>query len=87
MGQGFPMSASSKQKLNTRTSTKSEIVGVDQLMPSVLCTSIFLESQVYGVTKNIIYQDNKSDILLEKNGKVSSSERTKNINIIYFCNW
>ena len=86
MGQGFPMSASSKQKLNTRTSTKSEIVGVDQLMPSVLCTSIFLESQVYGVTKNIIYQDNKSDILLEKNGKVSSSERTKNINIIYFCN-
>ena len=33
---------------------------------------------------NIIYQDNKSSILLEKNGKGSSSKRTKHINIRYF---
>ena len=36
MGQGFPISVSSKQKLNTRSSTESEIFGVDQLMPLVL---------------------------------------------------
>ena len=42
MEQGLPISESSKQNINTRSSTKSEIVGVDQLMPSVLCTSIFL---------------------------------------------
>ena len=41
MGRGFPISVSSKQKLNTRSSTKSEIVGVDQLIPSVLWTRIF----------------------------------------------
>ena len=32
----------------------------------------------------IVYQDNKSAILLEKNGKASSSKRTKHMNIRYF---
>ena len=30
-----------------------------------------------------MYQDNQSDILLEKNGKASSSKRTKYLNIRY----
>ena len=33
---------------------------------------------------NILYQDNKSSILLEKNGKMSSGKRTKHINVRYF---
>jgi hypothetical protein len=33
---------------------------------------------------NVLFQDNKSSILLEKNGKASSSKRTKHINIQYF---
>ena len=33
---------------------------------------------------NIVYQDNKSSILLEKNGRRSSSKRTRHINIRYF---
>ena len=33
---------------------------------------------------NILYQDNKSSILLETNGKVSSGKRTNHINIRYF---
>ena len=36
------------------------------------------------IDKNILYQDNKSAILLEKNGKASSSQRTRAINIRYF---
>ena len=47
----------------------------------------FLEYQGYEVTDNIIYQDNKITIILEKNGNSSSSKRTKHINILYFCNW
>jgi len=31
-----------------------------------------------------IYQDNKSTILLAANGKISSSKRTRHINIWYF---
>jgi hypothetical protein len=34
----------------------------------------------YGVKDNVLFQDNKSSILLEKNGKASSSKRTKHIN-------
>ena len=75
MGQGLPIFVLIKQNLNNRNSTKSEIFGVDQLIPSVLWTRNFLESQGYGVTENIIYQDNKSTIILEKNGKPSSIKK------------
>jgi hypothetical protein len=43
-----------------------------------------MKAQGYGVKDNVLFQDNKSSILLEKNGKASSSKRTKNINIRYF---
>jgi hypothetical protein len=36
MGRGFPIVNSTKQKLNTRSSTESEIVGVDDCMPGNL---------------------------------------------------
>ena len=87
MGQGFPILALSKQKLNTRSSIESEIFGFDQLMPLVHWTRNTLEPHGYVVTENIIYQDNKSAILLKNNGKSSISKRTKHINIRFFCNW
>jgi hypothetical protein len=57
---------------------------VDDLMPSILWTRNFLKAQGYEVSENILYQDNKSSILLEKNGKASSSKRTRHISIRYF---
>ena len=84
MGRGKPISASRKQNINTRSSTESEIIVVDQFIPSVLWTSIVLEAWGCGVTDNIFSQDNKSAILMENNVKPSSSKRTKQINIIYF---
>ena len=36
------------------------------------------------MTHALIYQDNKSAILLEVNGKMSSSKRTKHIKAKYF---
>ena len=50
----------------------------------MLWTKLFMEAQGYEIKRNIIYQDNKSTILLENNGKKSSSERTRAINIRYF---
>ena len=84
MGRGFPISASTKQKLNTRRSTESELVGVDDMMPIIIWTRNFLLSQGYGIVENLILQDNKSSILLERNGRASSSKRTRHINIRYF---
>ena len=84
MGRGFPIVSSTKQKLNTRSSTEAEVVGADDFMPAICWTRYFLKAQGYNVQDNILFQDNKSSILLEKNGKASSSKRTKHINLRYF---
>ena len=76
--------SSTKQKLNTRSSTESELVGVDDMMPLILWTRYFLKEQGYKVSDNIIFQDNKSTMLLERNGRASSSKRTKHINVRYY---
>ncbi len=84
MGRGFPINCSTKQKLNMQSSTKSEVVAVNNMMPIVLWTCYFLMAQGYGVTKNLLLQDNRSSMLLERNGKASSGKRTWHINIWYF---
>jgi len=84
MGRGFPIVSLTKQKLNTRSSTESELVGVDDMMPSILWIRYFLKAQGYKVSDNVFFQDNKSTMLLERNGKASSSKRMKHINVRYF---
>jgi hypothetical protein len=54
MGRGFPIVISTKQKLNTRSSTESEIVGVDDMMPIVVWSWYFLTARGYGVTQNLL---------------------------------
>ena len=84
LGRGFPVVISTKQKLNTKSSTESELVGVDDCMPAVCWTRYFLNAQGYGVKENLVYQDNRSAILLETNGMASSGKRTKHLNVWYF---
>jgi hypothetical protein len=76
------MSFSKKQKLNTRSSTESELVGIDDALGDIMWGLYFLEAQGYPI--DILLQDNKSTILLAKNGKMSSSRRTKHINNRYY---
>jgi hypothetical protein len=84
LGRGAVYGMSTRQKLNTRSSTEGELVGVNDAMPQILWTRYFLEAQGHTTTESIIYQDNQSSILLEKNGRASSSKRTRHINIRYF---
>jgi hypothetical protein len=84
MGLGYPISQSGKQKLNTRSSTESELVAVDDMMPTVLWARQFLVEQQFQVEDNLVYQDNQAAILLEKNGRASSGKRTKHINTRFF---
>jgi hypothetical protein len=83
-GGGVIQSMSRKQQLNTRSSTEAELVGADDAATKILWTKLFMEAQGYEITHNILYQDNQSAILLEKNGKRSSSKRTRALNIRYF---
>jgi hypothetical protein len=45
---------------------------------------LFLLSPGYGVIENLLLQDNKSSILLERNGKASSGKHTRHVNICYY---
>ena len=76
---GAAMSMSKAQKLNTGSSTKSELVGVHDCLPDILWGKYFLEAQGHVIDHNILLQDNKSTILLATNGKMSSSRKTKHI--------
>ena len=71
LGQGAVISKSSGQKMNTKSSSESELVGVDDLLPTVLLTKYFIEAQGYNVEHNIIHQDNKSTLRMLINGKKS----------------
>jgi hypothetical protein len=63
---------------------ETKIVGNDDFMPAICWTRYFMEAQGYNICDNVLFQDNKSAILLEKNGKASSSKPMKHINIWFF---
>jgi len=84
LGKGAAYASSSKQKINTTSSTEAELVGIADALRQVLWTRYFIEAQGYEVTDNIVYRDNQASMRLEKNGRSSSSKRTRHINIRYF---
>jgi hypothetical protein len=84
LGTGMVLSYSWKQKINTKSSTKAELVGVDDSLRCILWRRYFMQEQGYGMEPSIIYQDNMSAVLLETNGHASASNRTKHIKVKYF---
>jgi histone deacetylase 1/2 len=87
LGQGPVHVKSSKQKLVTKSSTESELVGLSDYASQVIWTYYFLQSQGYNLEDPaIVYQDNKSAMALMAliNKGHSTSERTRHINIRYF---
>jgi Reverse transcriptase (RNA-dependent DNA polymerase) len=84
LGTGAIMCKSTKQKLNTKSSTEAEVVGASDFLPSTIWARYFLQAQGYTISNNSFLQDNKSAILLERNGRASSSQRTRHIDIRYF---
>ena len=84
IGKGGRYTSSCKQKLNTKSSTEAELVAIYDAMAQILWTRHFLAAQGEPVPVTIIYQDNKSTILLAENGKASSSKSTKHLDVCYF---
>jgi hypothetical protein len=84
LGRGAIQTMSTKQKINTRSSTESELVSVDDAIAKVMWTKNFLEAQGYEIWENLVYRDNQSSMKLEINGKASSGKRTRHFNIKYF---
>ena len=70
-GTGSVISASRRQKLNTKSSCEAELVAADEAVSPLMWTKLFLQEQGYNPTI-VLQQDNTSAIKLEKNGKSSS---------------
>ena len=75
MGSGAMQVISKKQKLKSRSTTEVELIGADDVTTMILWKKLFMEEQGYPIEKNILYQDNKSAILLDTNGRTSAGKR------------
>jgi hypothetical protein len=83
LGKGSIYSTSTRQKLNTKSSTEAELVGVNDVMHLILWMQYFLDAQGYGVKEKKVFRDNQSAILFKKNGRRSSSRQTRHINPLF----
>jgi len=84
LGRGAIMCKSTKQKLNTKSSTEAEVVDSSDYLPNTIWARMFLAEQGYKLTENIFYQDNQSAIRLEKNGRASCGQKSRHIDIRNF---
>jgi hypothetical protein len=84
LGKVAIISSSTKQKVNSKSSTEAELIAMDDVIAKVLWTKLFLEGQGYKINQNIVLRDNKSTMKLEQNGKASSGKQTQHFNIKFF---
>jgi len=85
LGRGAVFVRSEKQKIVTKSSTESELVGLSDSVGQTIWTRNFLgpEGQGYKMGPATVYEDNMSTIKLAEKGR-STSERTRHISIRYF---
>jgi hypothetical protein len=55
LGRSFPIVGYTRQKLNTRSSTETEIVGADDFMSAICWTRYFMKAQGYDVKDNVLF--------------------------------
>ena len=93
-GKGALLSLSVKQKINTMSSTETELLGNDDAVNFVTYRKLIFDWQLkyynpetptsqFGKT-NVLLQDNMNTIQLERYGKRSSTKRMRHISIRYF---
>ena len=88
------MAFSMKQKINSKSSTEAELIGIEDAVNFLVWVKQWMEWQMQEYPesertkilgrKNVILQDNTSAIQLERFGKRSSTKRTRHLSIRYF---
>ena len=59
MGIGAIISFAQKQKMNGASSTEAELIGISDILGTILWCKYFMEAQGHKIEHNILYQDNK----------------------------
>ena len=73
-----------KQKINVKSSTEAELIGVSEVLPYNIWITIFLKAQGYELEHNLLMQDKMSAIKTEENGRKSCTWNTCHIDVHYF---
>jgi hypothetical protein len=84
LGTGMIQCKSHKQSTTENSSTTAEVISSSDALIMIIWTTNFLKCQGYPVKDTILFQDNMSAIKLERNGRQSSSKRTRHLNIRHF---
>ena len=81
MSKGCIYGTSIRQRLNTKISTESELVGASNLLHQIVWNMKFLEAQGYYIKENTLLQENRHVMHLDTNGRASNGKCTCHINI------
>ena len=77
MGKGTLVNIAREKIHNTGSSTEAELVKISDVLGMMMWCKYFMEAQGYAIEDIILYQDNKSTILLAKNGRMSAGKNSK----------
>ena len=72
------------QQINTTSLTKGEVAAIYNNISSIMWTRYCSKAHGYPFKPYKLHQDNNIAKLLEMNGRVSSSKRTRHMNTRYF---
>ena len=81
LGKGAIYSTSTRQKINTKSSTETELVAAGEVLTQAIWCKNFIEEQLNIKSKITLLQDNMSAMLLEKNGISSSGKNMRHLSI------
>ena len=84
MGKGAILNISRKHKMNVASSTESELVSIADVLGMIMWCKYFMEAHGYTIENNILYQYNKSTILLANNGRISDGKNSKHTKNRFF---
>jgi hypothetical protein len=66
LGQGALMSMSIKQKINTKSSTEAELLGVDDAMNFVEWIQLFVVQQIESINDDSVLKKIGSDVVIQQ---------------------
>ena len=84
VGEGIVCTKSSKQELNAKGSTESEIIDASAFISRTLWMTQFMEKQEYPIKTNKFNQDNEIAIKIEINEQISCSDKSRHLDVRFF---
>jgi hypothetical protein len=84
MGHGAGVSSPNKMNRNTRSTTETELISLNEKLPDIIWMRYFVECQGCEIDEYVIFQDIMSALSLEKHCRISSSKHVKHIKAKYF---